>query len=88
MKTRANLKSRKSIPKSSLFNPEHIAGHFDLSFLEPKADISALYEYELQTAEEKAEYFEDLVKNNGYENSAKIAKDCRGAAVSLSAFRH
>lgn len=34
------------------------------------------YVNELLTAEEKAAYYEDLVKNNGVENSKKIAKDC------------
>ncbi len=34
------------------------------------------YVNELLTAEEKAAYYEDLVKNNGVENSKKIAKNC------------
>lgn len=80
MKSRQKLTPLKSVPESPQFNLEHFAGHFDLSFLEPKEDIAALYEYELQTAKEKADYYEHLVKNNGHENSAKIAKDCRKRA--------
>jgi len=68
---------------STNFNPAHCAGHFSVNSLEPQDGFSAIYEYELLTAEEKAEYYEDLVKNGGRENSEKIAKDCRRRAELL-----
>ena len=35
-----------------------------------------IYQDELLTAEEKAAYYEDLIKNNGQENGKNISKDC------------
>lgn len=42
-----------------------------------------IYEYELLTAEDKADYFDDLVRNRGREDHPKISKDCRRRAAKL-----
>jgi hypothetical protein len=65
------------------FNPEHCVGEFSLSFLDEEPVPQVSYEDELITAEEKAAYYEDMVKNNGYPDVAKIAKDCRRRAAAL-----
>jgi hypothetical protein len=58
-------------------------GRFNLDFLDPQVPLIMSYQDVLLTAEEKAAYFEDLARNNGVENFAKIVKDCRARAAKL-----
>src|ERR1035438_10441847 len=65
---------------------EHHVGKFSLSFLEREPAMATsppVYEYELLTVEEKAAYYDDLVRSHGKKNAAKIAKDCRRKAASI-----
>jgi hypothetical protein len=78
---------KKKLPKRTpaeldKFNSDHYAGTFDLGFLQPQ-EPPISYQNELLTAEEKAAYYEDLIQNNGFENSKNIANDCMKKADAL-----
>ncbi len=75
MAPRKKKQQKRSLEESEKFDSRHHAGTFDLGFLQPQPPPIS-YQNELLTAEEKAAYYEDLIKNNGFENSEKIAKDC------------
>ncbi len=79
-------KSKHAKTRTGTHEPDlrHIVGPFDLEFLKPQGPRAVdCYEDALLTAEEKAAYYEDLIKNNGFEDSVKIAKDCRNKAAEL-----
>ena len=82
MATSKQRRTTKPLTKPLVFDSRHHAGKFDLGFLQPQ-EPPVSYENELLTAEEKAAYYEDLIQNNGFENSEKIAKDCMKKAGAL-----
>ena len=68
------------------FDFKECAQPFSFRFLQNEEAFETApppYEYELLSAEEKAAYFDELAKNKGQENTAKIARSCRKKAAKL-----
>lgn len=81
---------KKPIPRDSSageqLQPEDLVGPFSLAYVDKDEGSGVtwgIYELELLTAEEKAAYYEDRLRNHGREDAAKIAKDCRKKAGNL-----
>ena len=75
MATAKKKQPKRPLAESDKFDFRHHVGMFDLGFLKPQQPPMS-YQNELLTAEEKAAYYDDLIQNNGFENSKKIARDC------------